>query len=245
MHGLFSEAFQYLPALIGFNTMELEKDTKSKRKSTDTKQALKDLQAENEKLKERVEELIKAREYELTPRTDTDLLRALYNWKAWLDKDTTEQFRAKNSEIEELKAEIYRLRKYYNDIAEEAQKKEEESEAEATAFNIYNLYAWLAIEAVKEKHELNLYSGNFKDYLTEAGVEPTSQNIAKIRALAKDMFILTRSDKEANGVERTYTLLQDLRLGKDFITVRFNDAIYANIQKHRIELTEAEKRKTA
>jgi hypothetical protein len=59
------------------------------------------------------------------------------------------------------------------------------------------------------------------------------------------MFILTRSDKEANGVERTYTLLQDLRLGKDFITVRFNDAIYANIQKHRIELTEAEKRKTA
>ncbi len=110
MHGLFSEAFQYLPALIGFNTMELEKDTKSKRKSTDTKQALKDLQAENEKLKERVEELIKAREYELTPRTDTDLLRALYNWKAWLDKDTTEQFRAKNSEIEELKAEIYRLR---------------------------------------------------------------------------------------------------------------------------------------
>ena len=51
MHGLFSEAFQYLPALIGFNTMELEKDTKSKRKSTDTKQALKTYKQRTKNLK--------------------------------------------------------------------------------------------------------------------------------------------------------------------------------------------------
>lgn len=163
------------------------------------------------------------------PKTDTELLRVLYNWRAYLDREAVEQLREKNSEIERLQAEIYRLKALLNNKKEVIEEKE--SEAERQAFNMYNLYSWIEKEASKEKCSLNVFVGNISDYLTSLGVEETSLNIAKVRAIAKDLLVLYRTEAEEKGIDRSYNLLQDIRTGKDFITVKFNDDVYDSILK--------------
>ena len=134
-----------------------------------------------------------------------------------LEKNTVKN-PATEPTINELKADLYRLKKTLSEIIYDKEENPAETEEERRAFNPKMLYTYLVTEAKKEK----TVTIQIKDYLELCKVEATEENIAKVRAIAKDLLILCRTE-EKDGTITINNFIQRLEAGLDWIRVSFSD----------------------